>query len=321
MRWIDGPDLLIAVLSGIAVAAVARLIIAPTPRLAARVRPYTVASRTSLGRSADVLAIADPGPALSGGTLQRLLGPMVERLARWLGDAVDRTGEEALLLKLRQAGMLREVPEARRVQEYRVRQLTSAALFTVTLGAAPLAIGATPALALLTATLGFVIGVTRWRGRVEQAISERRNRMRIELYTVNQLLAMHARVGGGVVQAMQRVVDRGHGAVVEELADVLRMHRSGQRVVDALEHAAHTTPEPNAARTYKLLANGVEYGADLAEGLRALSEDIRDQRAEAIRRAATKRRAAMLLPIIAVLAPVMLLFIAAPLPSIVLGGR
>jgi tight adherence protein C len=132
---------------------------------------------------------------------------------------------------------------------------------------------------------------------------------------------MHARVGGGVVQAMQRVVDRGHGAVVEELADVLRMHRSGQRIVDALEQAARTTPEPNAARTYKLLANGVEYGADLAEGLRALSEDIRDQRAEAIRRAATKRRAAMLLPIIAVLAPVMLLFIAAPLPSIVLGGR
>jgi hypothetical protein len=135
--------------------------------------------------------------------------------------------------------------------------------------------------------------------------------MRIELYTVNQLLAMHARVGGGVVQAVQRVVDRGNGAVVEELAEVLRMHRSGRRITDALEHAARTTPEPNAARTYKLLANGVEYGADLAEGLRALSEDIRDQRVEAMKRAATKRRAAMLVPIIAVLAPVMLLFIAA----------
>src|SRR5690606_19695317 len=113
----------------------------------------------------------------------------------------------------------------------------------------------------------------------------------------------------------------GRGAVVEELAEVLRAHRSGRRVTEALERAARTTPEPHAARTYKLLANGVEYGADLADGLRALSDDIREQRAEAFKRAATKRRAAMLVPIIAILAPVMLLFVAAPLPSIVFGAR
>ncbi|MDQ3974204.1 MAG: type II secretion system F family protein, partial [Actinomycetota bacterium] len=98
-------------------------------------------------------------------------------------------------------------------------------------------------------------------------------------------------------------------------------HRSGRRIADALLSAARVTCEPNAARTYKLLANGVEYGADLAEGLLALSQDIRDQRCEALKRAATTRRAAMLVPIIAVLAPVMLLFVAAPLPSLVFGGR
>ena len=52
-----------------------------------------------------------------------------------------------------------------------------------------------------------------------------------------------------------------------------------------------------------------------------LSEDLRDARREEIRQTATKRRAAMLVPTIAVLAPVMLLFIAAPLPSIVFGSR
>jgi hypothetical protein len=35
--------------------------------------------------------------------------------------------------------------------------------------------------------------------------------------------------------------------------------------------------------------------------------------------AATRRGAAMLVPIIAILAPVMLLFVAAPLPALVLG--
>ena len=59
----------------------------------------------------------------------------------------------------------------------------------------------------------------------------------------------------------------------------------------------------------------------VADGLRALSEDLRDSRREEIRQTATRRRAAMLVPTIAVLAPVMLLFIAAPLPSIVFGSR
>jgi hypothetical protein len=51
-----------------------------------------------------------------------------------------------------------------------------------------------------------------------------------------------------------------------------------------------------------------------------LSEDVREARREAIRRMATKRRAAMLIPTIAILAPIMLLFVAAPLPRIVFGG-
>jgi tight adherence protein C len=317
----DGRDLLIALLTGASVAAAARLLLAPTPRLAGRVRPYTATSRSALGRDADVSAPPDPGPVLSGSTLAGLLSPLVERLARCMGGALDRTGEEALLLKLRQAGLLADVPEARRVQEYRVRQLTSGASFTLAGGAAGLVVAGSAAAALVLGVLGFIAGVARWRGRIDAAISERRARMRIELYTINQLLAMHARVGGGVVQALQRITERGRGAVVEELTEVLSAHRGGRRIVEALEHAARVTPEPNAARTYRLLANGVEYGADLAEGLRGLSEDIRRQRTEAMKRAATKRRAAMLVPIIAVLAPVMLLFIAAPLPSIVLGAR
>jgi Flp pilus assembly protein TadB len=318
---LDGRDLLVSLVTGVAVAAAVRLALPPTPRLAGRVRPYTVASRTALGRSADVRPVADPGPLLSPATLQRLLRPLIERLASRVGAVVDRTGDEALLLRLRQAGMLRDVAEDARVQEHRVRQLTGALVWGVGLGGAALAVGAGPVAALLLAVLGLVAGVARWRGRIDREIEARRARLRIELYTVNQLLAMHARVGGGVVQAIQHVVDRGSGAVVEDLAEVLRLHRGGRRIGNALQHASRLTPEPHAARSYRLLANGVEHGADLAESLRTLSEDLRTQRAEAMRRAATRRRAAMLVPIIAILAPVMLLFIAAPLPSIVLGFR
>jgi hypothetical protein len=65
----------------------------------------------------------------------------------------------------------------------------------------------------------------------------------------------------------------------------------------------------------------VERGSDLAAALLAIGDDLREARREALRKASVKRRAAMLAPTIGVLAPIMLLFVAAPLPSIVLGKR
>ena len=90
-------------------------------------------------------------------------------------------------------------------------------------------------------------------------------------------------------------------------------------LTDAFRSIALATPEPSAARTYELFAVAVERGADLAEGLLALGDQLREARREEIRKQAVRRRAAMLLPTIGILAPIMLLFIAAPLPSIVLG--
>ncbi|MDP9336066.1 MAG: type II secretion system F family protein, partial [Actinomycetota bacterium] len=166
---------------------------------------------------------------------------------------------------------------------------------------------------------GFVYGASRSRARLERTIAARAARIRLELYTVNHLLAMQVRTGSGAMQAVQRVVERGRGAVVQELSDVLTWTRSGLGEAEAFRRAAELTPEPSAARTYQLLAAGVERGVDLGGGLLALSSDIRDARREQMHKDAVRRRAAMLVPTIAILAPIMLLFIAAPLPSIVLG--
>ena len=86
----------------------------------------------------------------------------------------------------------------------------------------------------------------------------------------------------------------------------------------AFRHIADLTPEPHARRTYQVLATADERGSDLAEALLALSEDIQEDRKEAIRRQAVRRRATMLIPIIVILAPILLLFVGAPLPFIVL---
>ncbi len=316
-----GLAALASILTGLTFALTAGLLVSPTKRLASRVRPYTVASRTSLRRSADVLAVARPSPLLDAGTLRRLFGPPLDALAARLGRFLHTTSEERLLLRLRQAGMLLDIPEERRVQEHRIRQLANGAGGSALGVLASMLAGVNAAVVLLVGVVGFVGGVAHWRAKIDRAIDDRRTRMRIELYTVNHLLAMHVKVGGGVVQAVQRVVQRGNGAVVDELSSALVAHETGLRAAEAFQRMVRLTPEPNAARTYRLLGAGAEWGADLAEGLLSLAEDIREGRREALRRTATKRRAAMLIPIIAILAPVMLLFIVAPLPSLLFRLR
>ena len=101
------------------------------------------------------------------------------------------------------------------------------------------------------------------------------------------------------------------------LGGFLAQHVQDWAGADAFRRIAELTPEPFCSRTYRLLATAEERGADLASALLALSEDVRETRRESIKRTATKRRAAMLVPTIAILAPVLILFVAAPLPYLI----
>lgn len=303
-----------ALFGGLAAAGLAGLLVPPTPRLAARIRPYTLLARARLGRNADVVTAS--ATMLDRGPFGRLIGPPLRAVVERVSRLIERRSDDALRLSLTQAGFFDVTPD-----DYRIRVAGAVLVFTAAGAAFGVVVLHSPLFTVSLAVCGAVFGASRTRGRVDRAIADRRERIRLELYTVNQLLAMHVRTGAGPIQATQRIVDRGRGVLVDELDGVLRAVRSGTSEPAAFHRAAELTPEPGAARTYKLFAAGAERGVDLAGGLRALSEDLRDSRREEIRKTATKRRAAMLLPTIAVLAPVMLLFIAAPLPSIVFGSQ
>jgi Flp pilus assembly protein TadB len=304
--------------TAIAAAALASAVFPPTTRLASRVRPYAVSARTKLGRSADVGAIATSG---AGSAVRGLVGPMFVGLTGWLGRLVDRRSDETLALKIRQAGLFPQLPESLRVPAYRARQLRHLVVAVAGATGLALTLDFSSRGVVGFVFLGVVIGATRQRGLLESAIEDRRLRMRIELYTINQLLAVRARAGGGVVQAVTQLAERSQGEVMNELREALRLHRAGMTASAAFTRAAALTPEAFCARTYSLLAVAEERGVDLAEGLLALSEDVREARREAIRRSATKRRAAMLVPTIAILAPVLLIFVGAPLPQLILGWK
>lgn len=301
--------LLAAAASALAAGCLVYALIPPPRSLASRLHPYLTPTR-SLTR-----------PQGSGGAVAKVFGPIVRQSAEALGRLLERSGDQVTILKLRQAGWYRHLPEEEMVSAYRVTQLRSMVIATGLGLVAGWAIGASMVQLLVLVGLGLVIGATRQRSRIDKAIDARRELMRIEVYTVNQLLAMRVRAGGGVVHAVSSTVMRGRGEVISELADALRLHRAGWRAGDAFRRIAELTPEPFCSRTYRLLASAEERGADLASALLDLAEDVRETRRESIKRSATKRRAAMLVPTIAILAPVLILFVAAPLPSLITGWR
>lgn len=300
--------LLAAAFTALALGLIARLVAPPPRRLSSRVDPYVTPT-------ASVLRRVPSGPMAS------IFGPIIRDVAEWVGSRLDRRGEGSTIVRLRQAGWYRGRPEEQIVTQYRLAQLKALAIGFVTALALGEVLSLRPAPRLALLGLGVVAGATRMRGRLEKAIEARRETMRIEIYTVNQLLAMRVRAGGGVIQAVSATVSRGSGEVVAELAEALRLHRSGWRGPDAFRRIAELTPEPFCSRTYRLLASAEERGADLAGALLSLSEDVRETRRESIKRTATRRRAAMLVPTIAILAPVLILFVAAPLPYLITGWQ
>ena len=301
MTFVPDPLATGAALSSAVVVAVAmRLVLPPPRRLRSRLTPY-ISPR--------------PSSARDSGVVGAVFGPMVRAAADRVGSWLDRSGSTAL--RLRQAGWYRGLDESDAEVRYRLRQLRTIVLAVAAGLAISRLVSASAQGTVAILGLAAVVGATRTRGRLEAAIEERRQVMAIEIYTVNQLLAMRVRAGGGVINAVKATVNRGDGEVVGELAEALRLHRAGWSGSDAFRRIAEMTPEPFCARTYRLLATAEERGADLAGALLALSEDVRESRRETMKRTATKRRAAMLVPTIAILAPVLILFVAAPLPYLI----
>ncbi len=311
---------LLALGSSIAFAvAAAWVLVRPYRSLAGRVRPYATIARVRLTRPADVRGSALAGPTFGDATMRRLFGPMIDRVIQGFGRLVATSNTERLGLRLRQAGLYPDLAARGRVQEFRVRSLVRSLSWSGSLGFLGLLISG-PVYMILFAALGFLYGVLNARARIDKAVSTRRERLRGELYTINQLIAMRTRVGGGVADAIRHVVIRGNGALIDELAEVLRLHETGVALSEALNRAAALTPEPAAARTYAVLATAQDRGADLGEALLDLSKDLRAARREELQRAASKRRLLMVIPIVVVLAPIVLLFIGGPIPQIIFGG-
>lgn len=294
--------------TGVFVATAAVLIRRPRRRLEGRVRPYATPALARLGRpvvAAPVVAGSDEGFRV--------------RLGRHLiGLLHGGRPDPVLQARLSQSGLYDTAP-AHVVAEHRVRQMAVGMVGgAVGLGCG-VAIAGAPLAAIGMGVIGVVAGALRPAAAVDRAIDARRRRLRAEIPPLCQLIALRLRANGSVIVALSETAARTRGVMTGELDEALAQHRAGRPLEEALEAAAVATPEPEAARVHRLLAGAIRHGLDAAPELLRLAADARSAHLTGLRRDATRRRGAILLPTVGLLAPLMLLFIAAPLPGMVLG--
>lgn len=305
---------LAALSASVAVMTGTRIAVPPRRMLAARLRPYAALSRSRLGTGYADVSVAALTAIDARSPTMRVIGPVLERLASGLGRLLDTADADTLAIRLRHAGFGDVGPE-----QYRMRQLAYT-VGGVALGAALgiTVFGSVGMTALLVGCFGFPAATVQ-RNRVERAIVARREKMRTEAYTIAQLIAVHVRSGHGPVDAVRSVCALGRGPLVEELREALGWISGGMSPTRAYDKLAEQTAEPSAARLYRLLSTTARSGGDVAVALLAIADDLRAERREDLARGAVKRRTAMLVPLLAFIAPVMVLFVGAALPSMVLG--
>lgn len=295
--------LLASAAAAVAAFAVTHLVVRPPARLQPRLAPYTDRVRQRL----------DTPVAHVGTGSKSLWGPLLGAFARAVGTLADAGHNDDVAVRLRHAGMSHLSPD-----QYRQRQLGytvgGAVVGVVLAGLLRLSVGA---FVFMSVGCAFV-GLTRWRATLDRRIEQRRATMQAEAHMVAQLLAIYLRTGDTPMGAVERLTERAEGVVLDELAAAVALIRSGSPAADVFDQLSRSTSEPNAARLYRLYGATWQASGDPA-ALLSLAEVLRAGRREDLARRMARRNTAMVMPLVLIIGPIMILFIAAAIPSIVLG--
>ena len=297
------PVVVAAALGATAVFLLVRVAVGDTIRLPARIDPYTVRARRSLGTTTAVSSTT---------TSRSVWGPMLTSLTTAVAALADTGEHDTLEVRLSNAGL--DVA----VDDYRRRQL----LTTVAGATAGVALAAVLDLAalgsLVVVALCVFAGTTRQRAVLNGRIEHRRQVMQAESHVICQLLATYLRTGDTPMGALDRLCRRTTGEIPTELTTAAGLIRRGRPAGDVLDELAARSTEPYAARLYRLYGATWNASGD-PDALLSLAHVLRNGRREHLARRMARRRTLMALPLVMVIGPILILFIAAAIPTIVLG--
>ncbi|HSU03388.1 MAG TPA: type II secretion system F family protein [Nocardioides sp.] len=278
---------------------VVRLAVLRRPQLSERVLPYLRdLPQRDQGPSLRT-ASSSPTSAAAG-----IFGPVLRSAA----DLVERVvgGSTSVRRRLDRAGLRQGV------QDFRIEQVVWGLVGFAAAAALSLvrALGGVGTLgsAAVFCVLGFVLGVFLRDNRLSTQVKNRERQILTEFPTVAELLALSVAAGESPVSALDRVVRRSHGALSEDLADVLARIRTGEPVGHAFESLSRSTGLPIVARFATGVTVAMERGTPLADVLHAQAADVREAGRRLLIETAARKEIAMMAPVVFFVLPVTILF-------------
>ena len=170
------------------------------------------------------------------------------------------------------------------------------------------AAGSAPALL----ALGAGAGLLAQRLHRRHAAEARALRLRRELPTVADTLALSVLAGESVAGAVEHFAAGSQGVAADEMSAIAADHRGGRGLPEALNLASARSAHAEAGRLYDLLGHAHRSGGRLADSLADLAVDYRAALARDLTAEGGRRALAAYGPILALMVPVTLLFLMYP---------
>ena len=237
-----------------------------------------------------------------------VVGAVFGPTARAVADSIGRVlgGSASVRRRLIRLG------STATLEQFRLHQVVwGAAGFT---GAAVLATflwsvrgGSVPAL-LMLCVVGFMVGVLGCDHRLSAQVRARENRLRAEFPVVADILALAVAAGESPVAGLERILRVIHGALAEELGQVLADVRTGTPVAAAFDALAARTGVPSIARFAEGLAVAIDRGTPLVDVLHAQAADVREATRRDLIEAGGRKEVAMMIPVVFLILPVTVVF-------------
>ncbi len=165
-----------------------------------------------------------------------------------------------------------------------------------------------PALAILGAAGGWLA----WSARRTTIAERRAARLRHEVPLLADAIALHTLAGESVAFALTAVAEETDGVGSEEIGAVVRSHREGADLVDALAAAKRATAHSDGERFYDALIHAHTSGGRLADALGDLAVDLRSSIAADLTSEGGRRAVTSYGPVLALMVPTALLFLLYP---------
>lgn len=280
--------------------------------------------------STGLLLVATAVPIWAAPSLARRIAPYVRDVADPLGLtpmpprrsmrsswraalSLRFDGDTALRQRLDRAGW------AVGAGEFRVRQLTWALLGLVG--------GGVGSVALVVAGRGWsggallppvvaVVAAVVYDARLSEAARRRGRRIREEVPTVLEFLALCLAAGESLVDALRRVGSVGAGELTAQLQSAVLAVSTGSSLSVALTDVARRVDVPSVTRAVDHLIAAIDRGAPLAQVLQAQAQDAREDAKRGLIEQAGRKEILMLLPLVFLVLPLSVLF--AMFPGVVM---